>query len=263
VVLNKKTINEYICCFYQSKIGKLSLEMAKTGVVASISKGRLLKLPIALPDIKTQKKIIAISKTLNSLQYNLDSLKEELAVNPMNITNMDAIEDIALTIKGITSSDNLRNQIFGGESKTVEFKETFSLDVKTNQKEKYIELSSLKTIDGFLNAKGGKLFIGVNDSQEITGIDEELKKFYKGNDDKYLLHFKNKLHDHIDIKFTDLIDYAIKELDGKKILLVECLQSNKPCWVKKDFYVRTGPSTIKLEGPELFEYIENHFPSSK
>jgi hypothetical protein len=263
VVLNKKAINDYICCFYQSKAGKLSLETVRNGVILSINKANLSKLPVPLPDLETQKKIVAIYNTLNSLQTNLDTLKEELAVNPMNVSSMEAIEDIASTISGFTSSDNLRSIIRGGESKTVEFKETFSLDIKTQQKEKYIELSSLKTIDGFLNAKGGKLFIGVNDDQEINGIDEELKKFYKGNEDKYLLHFKNKIDSHIDIKFADSIDYEIIGLDGKKILLVECLQSDKPCWIKKDFYVRTGPSTVKLEGPELYEYIENHFNSNK
>ena len=197
------------------------------------------------------------------LQKNLDLLKEELAVNAMNVSSMEAIEDIALTISGLTSSDNLRSLILTGESKTVEFKETFSLDVKTKQKEKYIERASLKTINGFLNAKGGKLFIGVNDSQEITGIDEELKKFYKGNHDNYLLHFKNRLDFHISLKFADFIEYNIIQLDGKDILLVECLESPRPCFFDKiDFFMRTNPATVKLEGEELQEYIANHFKSN-
>ena len=50
-----------------------------------------------------------------------------------------------------------------GESKTVEFKETFALDVKKGTKEKYIEKSALKTIVAFLNAEGGDLLVGVND----------------------------------------------------------------------------------------------------
>ena len=263
IVLKDNALNEYVCCFYKSKIGKLSLETIKRGVISTISRGRLSNLPIALPDIETQKKIVAINKTLNSLQNNLDLLKEELAVNPMNVSSMEAIEDIALTISGLTSSDNLRSLILTGESKTVEFKETFSLDVKTKQKEKYIERASLKTINGFLNAKGGKLFIGVNDSQEITGIDEELKKFYKGNHDNYLLHFKNRLDFHISLKFADFIEYNIIQLDGKDILLVECLESPRPCFFDKiDFFMRTNPATVKLEGEELQEYIANHFKSN-
>ena len=215
-----------------------------------------------MPDIETQNKIVAINETLNNLQKNLDLLKEELAVNPMNVSSMSAIDDIASTISGLTTSDNLRSLILGGESKTVEFKETFSLDVKTKQKEKYIELTALKTITGFLNAKGGKLFIGVNDSQEITGIDGELKKFYKGSHDSYLLHFKNRIESHIGFKFSDYIEYNIMTLDGKAILLVECLESPKPCFFdKKDFWMRTNPATIKLEGEELQEYITNHFNS--
>ena len=262
VVLKDKAVNEYICCFYQSQAGKLSLETVRQGAILSITKSNLLKLPVPLPDLETQNKIVTIYKTLNSLQSNLDLLKEELAVNPMNVSSMEAIEDIASTISGLTTSDNLRSLILGGESKTVEFKETFSLDVETKQKEKYIEHSSLKTISGFLNAKGGKLFIGVNDSQEITGIEEELKKFYKGSKDNYLLHFKNNVNTHVGLKFSDYIDYNIQVLDGKEILLVECLESPKPCFIdKKDFFMRTNPATVKLEGEELAQYIQNHFHS--
>ena len=113
---------------------------------ASITKSNLLKLPVPLPDLETQNKIVTIYKTLNSLQSNLDLLKEELAVNPMNVSSMEAIEDIASTISGLTTSDNLRSLILGGESKTVEFKETFSLDVKTKQSEYLIKFSGFLTL---------------------------------------------------------------------------------------------------------------------
>ena len=60
----------------------------------------------------------------------------------------------------------LEKQISNGESKTLEFKETLSLDLKNQVKEKGIELSSLKTITGFLNSDGGDLLIGINDNEK-------------------------------------------------------------------------------------------------
>ena len=86
-----------------------------------------------------------------------------------------------------------------GESKTIEFKESLSLDVRQSEnnksyvpkKEEKIELSVLKTIAGFLNSDGGELFIGVNDESIICGIENELKRFHKSSKDKMQLHLKS------------------------------------------------------------------------
>ena len=39
-----------------------------------------------------------------------------------------------------------------------------------------------------------------------------------------------------------------------------CRKSNKEVFLKnKDFYARSGPTTKKLEGPELMNYIRSRF----
>jgi hypothetical protein len=260
VLLSSNAINEYVASFFKSNLGKLSLDSIRYGFISSISKINLLKLEIPLPDIQTQKKIISIDKQIDNVQNNLNLLKDELAVNPLNVSTLNAIDDISSSINELTTGDQLRGFIVSGESKTIEFKETFSLNVFSQQKDTDIEHSSLKTIVGFLNSNGGKLFIGVNDSQEIIGVDKEVDKFYKGNLDKYLLHFKNNIGNHIGLQFSDYIDYGIQKLEGINVLVVDCLESLKPCFLdEKDFYVRTNPSTDKLEGEKQWKYIQSHF----
>jgi len=260
VKLNSNAISEYVASFFKSNLGKLSLDSIRYGFMGSISKINLLKLEIPLPDIQTQKKIISIDKQIDNVQNNLNLLKDELAVNPLNVSTLNAIDDISSSINELTTGDQLRGFIVSGESKTIEFKETFSLNVHSQQKDTAIEHSSLKTIVGFLNSKGGKLFIGVNDSQNITGIDKEIDKFYKGKADSFLLHFKNNIDKHIGLQFSDYIDYDIQKLEGINVLVVECLESLKPCFLdEKDFYVRTNPSTDKLEGEKQWKYIQSHF----
>jgi hypothetical protein len=260
VSLNNNAINEYVSSFFKSNLGKLSLDSIRYGFINTISKVALLKLEIPLPDIQTQRKIISIDNQIDNVQINLNLLKDELAVNPLNVSTLNAIDGISSSINELTTGDQLRGFIVSGESKTIEFKETFSLNVHSQQKDTSIEHSSLKTIVGFLNSKGGKLFIGVNDSQDITGIHKEVDKFYKGNVDKFLLHFKNNIDKHIGLQFSDYIDYGIQKLEGINVLVVECLESLKPCFLdEKDFYVRTNPSTDKLEGEKQWKYIQSHF----
>lgn len=165
----------------------------------------------------------------------------------------------ALASDSMSEEDKIKLLISKNESKNIEFKETFSLDVKKGTKEKYIEKSALKTIGAFLNSEGGDLLVGVNDDGEVLGIDEEVNKFYKNND-KYLLNFKNHLKSKIGEGFYPLIDYKIVEVDGKHVLRVSSGVANTPCFLEDtEFYVRSGPSTDMLEGKKQHEYIKERF----
>ena len=94
----------------------------------------------------------------------------------------------------------------------------------------------------------------------MTGIDKEVTKLFRGNFENYLVHFKNNIEAHIGLEFSDYIDYDIMPIDDVNLLVVNCLQSPKPCFLDKtDFYVRTNPSADKLEGEQLVQYIQSHF----
>jgi len=56
------------------------------------------------------------------------------------------------------------------------------------------------------------------------------------------------------------VDYKLVEVDGKRILRVNCGMATTPCFLDDtDFYVRSGPSTDKLEGRQQHEYIKERF----
>ena len=157
--------------------------------------------------------------------------------------------------------DKIRGLIREGESKSVEFKESLSLDLKTGKKAKYIQEASLKTVAAFLNTDGGTLLVGIADDGNISGVNEELSKFYQNKNDKFLLHWKNLLKEHIGEHYYPFVDYRIVEINERKILFVTCKNSPSPCYLNNEFYVRTNPATDKLEGHKLVEYIRNHFKS--
>ena len=173
-----------------------------------------------------------------------DSLEEEFTNKGRNpITEM-------------TDEERILNLIISGENKTVEFKETFNKNLRTNLKDKEIQKASLKNIIGFLNADGGTLLIGVHDSGKVTGIDDD---FYQ-SDDKYLLNFRNAIYTKVGSQFYSLIDWNIFEINGKEVLKVECQKSNEPCFYEDvEFFVRTNPATDKLEGKKQWEYIKKRF----
>ena len=171
-------------------------------------------------------------------------------------------------VKSKDEENTILTKISNGESKTCEFKESLSLDVRQSEnnksyvpkKEEKIELSVLKTIAGFLNSDGGELFIGVNDESIICGIENELKRFHKSSKDKMQLHLKSLIKQNIGLGSSNYINLELKKVNDKEIIHVICKKSDEPVQIKdKDFYIRTGPATDKLEGRELVNYTTSRF----
>ncbi|ABV50065.1 Hypothetical protein P9215_04491 [Prochlorococcus marinus str. MIT 9215] len=167
---------------------------------------------------------------------------------------------------GTKSQRDLWNKIKQGESTTVEFKETLSLDIRESQKKdfnlkkerKKIEHSVLKTIAGFLNSEGGTLFIGVRDkNNEIVGIGNEKQLVFGSSIDKMRLHLENLINREFD-KGNPLIKVSNPEVFKKSILVINCSPSKKPVFIDGKFYIRKGPRTDDLNTEEYHNYLEQN-----
>ena len=259
IKINQKVaFSVYLEQYFKSDLGQLSLKTLLSGnYIKRINKTDLSELMIPLPPLNVQKEIITSYKLLDDVSTVINNLEDDLSLNPGNAVKItNKLSDTLSVLNELSKIDKVLYHIRQGESLTTEFKQTFSTDVRTGDKGKYIEESTFKNIAGFLNRKGGVLLIGVNDNGEIIGIEND---FYKSND-KYLLHFKNKLDTAIGMEKSELVYYEIIEVNRKKILFIECKPSDNPVFLNtKEFYVRTNPATNMLEGPKMVEYIERHF----
>ena len=262
VVFGELALNEYVSAFFRSALGQLVLDsLTSRTFIAHLNKRDLEQALVALPKLEEQKTIVNTQKTLTRLKSAIDEFDTELALNPTSSSSIQKQLDSMLdAIGGLTDVDKVYGLIREGESKHIEFKETLSLDVKKKTKQYYIETSALKTVVAFLNTEGGVLLIGISDERKITGLNDEIEEYYK-NIDKFLLHWKNLLKEHIGEENYPFIEYRVVKVVGKLVLWVECKESPSPCYLdRNDFYVRTNPATDKLEGPKLVEYVKNHFP---
>ena len=149
--------------------------------------------------------------------------------------------------------------IKAGESDKVEFKSTLRYNLHTNKFGREIEHAALKTLAAFLNSWGGILFIGVDDRQNITGIEKDNFE----NDDRALLHLTQMINDRIGSHFMQFINCSIETTDLKKIIRIDVSPSNLPAFLTNNneeyFYVRTGPSTTDLKPSLIYDYIDNRF----
>lgn len=158
--------------------------------------------------------------------------------------------------------EDLAAIIDAGESDRVEFKETLRKNTHTGKNDDRMEHAVVKTIAGFLNNRGGTLFIGVKDDGavhevvEVDGFDSE---------DKMSQHFANIVDSKIGESTWAAIQAEFKEVRGARVFVVRCDSVSSPVFVKEKgdggiFYVRTTTTTKKLSVEEGLKYIKRHFP---
>lgn len=163
----------------------------------------------------------------------------------MNYTDEEVLEDS-------------KKMIIAGESERLEFKSTLVTNLMTGQKDPRMEKAVLKTINAFLNTKGGTLMIGVSDDGSICGVDE---KAFESRD-KMSLHLTHIISSRIGDEFFAYISFRIIDVEeGKAIIRVNCEKCKKPVFLidgkEEQYYVRSGPSSVELKGHDLVNYIKN------
>ncbi|MBA4016483.1 MAG: hypothetical protein C0483_04785 [Pirellula sp.] len=262
VILNERAINAYVAQFLGTSVGQHALSLLAMGsVVQRLNKDDLQECIIALPDLKSQQEIVATHRKLSSLKEAISEVDHGLSLNPTGLKGLQKQLDSMLLILGeLSDADYVRSKIREGESKTVEFKESLSLDLKLRVRNKPTEEKILKTIVAFLNTDGGVLLIGVRNNGTIAGLCVDLQVLHGSDLDKCLLHFKNLVMTRIGTEIIPDINYRFMEADEQKVLVVQCNPSNRPCFLdNNEFYVRTTPSSQLLRGAQQYEYVKTRF----
>ena len=164
--------------------------------------------------------------------------------------------------------------VFGDETKTVEFKQTFSRCVYGKKSDApHVIHAVLKTIAAFANTKGGQLLIGVQDKpREITGLELD---DYKNDRDDYTKGIMNRVKTYLGTLAATLVDIEIIKMDnGKEICLIKVDPSTEPVfcthsefekkhqnYIKNPefLFIRQSGETHKLTPSEMVKYCKNNF----
>lgn len=176
----------------------------------------------------------------------------EKIINKMKKSNPDIF-------KKTNSLKEIIEELKQGESITQEFKSTLRTNLHTNQSDKKIENSVLKTLTAFLNTTGGILYIGITDNIKVLGIEKD--RF--PNTDKFELHLTNLIKQKINKKYLSLIKIKTIQVKDRHITRIECKKSKSPIFLKdgkeEHFFIRIGPQTTELKASELIDYVKKRF----
>jgi ATP-dependent Lon protease len=152
-----------------------------------------------------------------------------------------------------------------GESASVEFKQTARVNLATKQSDKVIELMVVKSIAGFMNARGGTLLVGVADSGEVFGIEKDIKTLgSKQSLDGFELWLTGLLDNMLGPTATANVAVTFEQMAGGTVCRVDVRHGNKPTFVRggkgeADLYVRLNNSTRLLNTADALEYVNSHW----
>lgn len=155
---------------------------------------------------------------------------------------------------------DIEELIESGENERVEFKSSIRYDYFRKTTNRELELAIAKTIVGFMNAKGGKLIIGVDDDGNVLGLEKDFKTLKHKNRDGYEREIFRIISTQLGHEACFSNHISFYKLNGEDVCVIAVEPSKKPIYVSDTenttFYVRTGNATYPLTVKEAVDYLE-------
>ena len=168
-------------------------------------------------------------------------------------------------LRDIERTADLGLLIAGGESASLEFKQTMRWDTQLQKRSTEVLRGSLKTVCAFLNSRGGTLLIGVADTGEPKGLHDDLQDFSdKKTVDGFELKFRDALSKNVNPDPNQLVTLSFPHANGIQICRVDVNRSPRPVFLvaksPAEFFVRKGNASPPVtDVRQACEYVNDHW----
>ena len=200
------------------------------------------------------------------------SLKIDAIDEDRGILRLSEIADIVAEVEHRAEQVDTESEAFGTEDVHTEFKSSIVYIPGKNIPDIDKQLHKIiRTISGFMNADGGTLWIGVNDSGYVTGIeadfthlnsgDDENNGTYKNTPDGYELKIRNTLNRYCGSAVGVKLNFRfLSNNQGKLYCGLDIEKSNPPVFVNGTFmFQRAGNQVLQLKGDDITNFIKERY----
>jgi predicted HTH transcriptional regulator len=171
----------------------------------------------------------------------------------------------------IEATPRFTQQTTNGPNTTVEFKQTMRWDVEKGMVSDDILRACVKTVCAFLNGAGGTLLIGVADSRQPIGLQNDLKdpkcdSIESKSVDWFELTFRQSLANGLKPEMNNLVTVSFPRVGGVQICRVDVKPAPEPIFlvVKNvpEFYVLQGNLSRPLDIKSAVDYVRQRWEHS-
>ena len=201
------------------------------------------------PRNETEGKLASLVLSYNMLPKELEESRKQILDEISNLLNIN---------NAITTA-----KYYGDESQTIEFKSSLIFSSKSGSrpdpKGQMYEITHV--ICGFMNARGGKLFIGVNDAGYENGLEDDLtyrrNRSEKATIDGLIVDLQNHLDRTLPTHAKGHWEISADPEAKKGVIIVDVRPVRQPVELDGVIYVRASSTTKPRLGEEREEFIKN------
>ena len=201
------------------------------------------------PRNETEGKLASLVLSYNMLPKELEESRKQILNEVSTLLNIN---------NAITTA-----KYYGDESQTIEFKSSVIFSSKSGSrpdpKGQLYEITHI--VCGFMNARGGKLFIGVNDSGYENGLDDDLNyrrnRGEKATIDGLIVDLQNHLDRTLPIHAKAHWEISSDPQSKKGVIIVDVKPVRQPVELDGVIYVRASSTTKPRLGEEREEFIKS------
>lgn len=180
-----------------------------------------------------------------------------LAYNLMYFNNLpDIAENIHTEMKRLLNlkGEQSEKKYYGKEDLYTEFK--LSLVIPENSTKYDAKAQTHKILEeicAMLNAKGGHLYLGVNDLGIGNGIADDLKyDAFKGSTDKYMVYINNNISNHLGERADRYCNVTEDTYNGFTVIDIAIRPAKEPVSLDGEYYERRNTSSRKVKDTDKF-----------
>lgn len=201
------------------------------------------------PRNETEGKLASLVLSYNMLPKELEESRKQILNEISKLLNIN---------NAISTS-----KYYGDESQTMEFKSSLIFSSKSGSrpdpKGQMHEITHI--ICGFMNARGGRLFIGVNDSGYENGLDDDLSyrrnRGEKATIDALIVELQNHLDRSLPTHAKAHWEISSDPESKKGVIIVDIKPVRQPVELDGVIYVRASSTTKPRLGEEREEFIKS------
>ena len=176
-----------------------------------------------------------------------------------NFSNEASEADIESSLEELIAQD---------EGDELEFKSTLRWCLRENRADKKLEVVIMKSIAAFSNGYGGTLLIGVNDSGEVIGLENDFS-ILGNSKDGFELHLRELIKKNFKETFaTNNIKITFCAIENSEVCVLQIKRAFEPIYIDvqdkagnntKKLYVRSGNSSIEIPIEEVSKFLSSRF----
>ena len=168
------------------------------------------------------------------------------------------------------SIEELQQFLDEGETERFELKSSLRWDYREEKVNKKLEEVIVKSISAFNNAEGGYLVIGIDDDNNILGLQNDYSTLKKQNADYFELHLRNLINTTFTVRYAARkLVISFLTIDDKDVCIIKIAKGEYPLFLKttdkngnkiEKFYIRSGNSSQQITTlTEINNYIGVRF----